>query len=381
MRTSIALAALLFLPSQLIAQTHPATQQDAENAAVKYLRADASLRQSYPLPTDAAGKLQKALESPLDDEKEKLVAAANEALIEFQHGASSKRCDWDISSEDGALANTAHRGVIIELASVSGLRARLRFRDGNAAGATSDLLAAMAAARHLSVDGSLASVLIAYKLENMLSGVLAQNLFQLSPAQLRELAINLDSLPSGFSLSDAFFAEKVHRNEILDIAQEARNREQLIELLLKRVPILQSNRALAIEIVDGCGGTTEGFLNCVERQQSFYNEWATRFNLSPEKFEREYEGQIQEVSKDNVVVRQFTPALPRLRWAEAYCQTRRALLQAAIAVRLNGPKSLGQHPDPYDSKPFSYFPGDDGFRLESRLTDNGVPLSLSIMKR
>lgn len=44
--------------------------------------------------------------------------------------------------------------------SVSGLRARLRFRDGNAAGATSDLLAAMAAARHLSVDGSLASVLV-----------------------------------------------------------------------------------------------------------------------------------------------------------------------------------------------------------------------------
>jgi hypothetical protein len=92
-----------------------------------------------------------------------------------------------MSAEDGALANTAHRGAILELASVSGLRARIRFRDGNTAGATTDLLAAMAAARHLSQDGSLASVLFAYKLENTLSVILAQNLFRLSEAQLKVL--------------------------------------------------------------------------------------------------------------------------------------------------------------------------------------------------
>jgi hypothetical protein len=37
-------------------------QQDSENAAVKYLRADASLRQSYVLAPDAAAKLLRALE-------------------------------------------------------------------------------------------------------------------------------------------------------------------------------------------------------------------------------------------------------------------------------------------------------------------------------
>jgi hypothetical protein len=266
-RVSLLSFLLLALGVRSVSTQEPGTQ----NAAVKYLRADTSLRQSFPLPTDAASKLQKALDSPFNDEDERLVAAADEALTEFQHGVSSKRCEWEMSSEDGALANTAHRGAIIELAYVSGLRARLRFRDGNAAGATNDLLGAMAAARHLSVDGSIASVLFAYKLENTLSGVLAQNLFQLSAAQLRELAINLDSLPSGFSLSDAFSAEKVHRNLFLDIAQEARNRDQLIDLLLKKLPILQSNRALTTAIVDGCGGTVEGFRNCAERQQSFYN--------------------------------------------------------------------------------------------------------------
>jgi hypothetical protein len=76
-------------------------QQSTENAAVKYLRADASLRQSYELPPDASAKLQKALESPLDVEDEKLVAAAEEALVEFRHGATINRCDWVMSAEDG----------------------------------------------------------------------------------------------------------------------------------------------------------------------------------------------------------------------------------------------------------------------------------------
>ena len=58
----------------------------------------------------------------------------------------------------------------------------------------------MAAARHLSVDGTLASVLFAYKLENAISGILARNLDQFSSAQLNKLAIGLDSLPSGSSL-------------------------------------------------------------------------------------------------------------------------------------------------------------------------------------
>ena len=94
--------------------------QRAENAAVKYLRADASLRQSYPLPADAVPNLQKSVESPLDVEDEKLVVVA-----------------------------------------VAEIRSRLRFRDGDIPGAIDDAVAAMAAARHLSVDGSLASVLFA----------------------------------------------------------------------------------------------------------------------------------------------------------------------------------------------------------------------------
>jgi len=83
------------------------------------------------------------------------VGAAEEALVEFDHGATIKRCDGQMSVEDGPLASTAHRGAIRELVAVSGLRARLPFSRWDTRGAIGDALAAMAAARHLSVDAAL----------------------------------------------------------------------------------------------------------------------------------------------------------------------------------------------------------------------------------
>ena len=364
----------------LKAQNPPIEDEEStKNAAVKYLRAEASLRQSYALPPNAAANLQKALESPLDAEDEKLVAAADRALIEFRRGASIKRCDWAMSAEDGPLANTAHRGAVKELVAVAGIRARLRFRDGNIPGAMDDVLAAMAAARHLSVDGSLASVLIAYKLEDSVTGVLVQNLLRFSPAQLRELSNGLAGLPGGSNLGAALESEKLGRNDFVAIIQSAKTRDDLIEQLLQDIPALQSDRGLAAQIVDGCGGSVKGFVNCVDQQHSFYESWAPRFALPPEQFEMDYKVEFDEISKMNPVARQFIPALPRFRWAEADEQTRRALLQTAIAVRLLGPEALNQHIDPYDKKPFAYTAVDGGFHLESRLTDGVIPISLSIM--
>jgi hypothetical protein len=382
MKPIIAMLVLcVLLPSfWLRAQTPSAgSHQSAENAAVKYLRADASLRQSYPLPTDAVPNLQKSVESPLDVEDEKLVAAADEALIEFHHGAASNRCDWVMSSEDGPLTSTAHRGAIKELVAVAEIRSRLRFRDGDIPGAIDDAVAAMAAARHLSVDGSLASVLFAYRIENSVTGIVARNLLRLSTAQLWELENAINGLPNGSDLKIAFEAEKLDRNDILASVQGATTRDELIEGLLRNIPVLKSNRALAEQIVDGCGGSVRGFTHCVDQQQSFYVSWAPRFTLPPEEFEKAYKVEFDSLSKANSVVWQFTPSLPRFRWAEAYEQTRRALLHTAIAVRLDGPKAVSLSADPYNRKPFTYIALGEGFKLESQLLDGGIPISLSIV--
>jgi len=370
----------VLLPSRLAAQTASAgNHQSAENAAVKYLRADASLRQSYALPADAVPMLQKSLESPLDLEDEKLITAADEALVEFHHGTASSRCDWVMSSQDGPLTNTAHRGAMKELVAVVEIRSRLRFRDGDMPGAMDDAVAAIAAARHLSVDGSLASVLFAYKMENSVMGILSRNLLRLSSEQLRELATAINALPNGSDLKIALESEKLNRNDILDSVQGAKTRDDLIARLLRNIPFLKSNRELATQIVDGCGGSVKGFRDCVDQQQAFYISWASRFALAPEEFEKAYKLEFEKLSTANPLVWQFTPFLPRFRWTEAYEQTHRALLHTAIAVRLDGPRAVSVSPDPYDRKPFTYVALGEGFRLESRLVEGGIPISLSIM--
>jgi hypothetical protein len=379
-KTVLAVLFAMFPSIWAFAQTPPGkNRQDTENAAIKYLRADVSLRQAYALPPDAAVKLQKALELPLDIEDEKLVAAADEALVEFHNGAAINRCDWMMSREDGSFANTAHRGAITELIALAGIRARLRFRDGNAPGAIRDALAAMAAARHLSLDGSLASVLFAYKLETSVTGVLSQNLLRLSQAQLHELVTGLNALPSGSNLRAALESEKLGGNELLLFVQQAKTRDQLIEQLLKNIPVLDSNRALAAQIVDGCGGSVKGYVTCVHQQHTFYASWASRFALPPDQFEKIYKAEFGELAKNNPVVWQFTPSLPRFRWVEEYEQTRRALLYTAIAIRLEGSQGLNHHFDPHDKKPFTYTVLDGGFRLESRLIADGTAISLSIL--
>ncbi len=171
-----------------------------ENAAVKYLRANVALRQAYALEPDAAPALEKALRSPLDQSDEKLSAAASEALTEFQHASALGNCDWEVSVSDGPDANTSHCGAIRELVAVAGIRARLRFRDGHAKEGLQDSLTAYAAARQLSTDGTITSVLISYKLEHEISDVLEPELGKLSRSELDFLSEGTRRLPLGMTM-------------------------------------------------------------------------------------------------------------------------------------------------------------------------------------
>jgi len=379
-KSLLGLSFLLAVASSLCVLASPpkVKRQNNENAAVKILRADVSLRQSYPLAPDAAKMLETSLDSPLNSEDRKIVAAGGGALVEFEHAAHLQHCDWEMSFEEGALTNTSQRGAVTELVALAGLRARLRFHDGYNAGALKDMLAAMAGERDLSVDGSINSALIAFRLETELTEILSHNLPQLSRGQLAQLSRGLDELPPGSSMRQAFEAEKLRRNDFAPIAREAKTRDDLIDELLKRAPALESNRKLAAEIVDECGGSVAGFRACVRQQQLFYAAWDHRFSLPPAEFERMYQSQFEAASKSNPVIRIFTPALPRLRWLQAYCETRRAMLRAAIAVRLEGQSALKRLRDPYDANPFSYAPVNGGFELKSRLSDRGTPISLLI---
>lgn len=364
--------ALLSFPARLLAQS-----QD-QNAAIKYLRADVSLRHAYPLPPDARSQLEQALEKPLNADDEKLLVAASDALVEFHHGANLKACDWQMSAEDGAFANTSHRDAVMELTAVSALRARIRLRDGDHNGAIVDLLAGYAAAHHLSVDGSIASVLIGYKLEREVTAVLQSGITLLAPAELKALESGLANLPQSSSMQNAIEAEKLRRNDLVDIISNARTRDELISRMAAGIPALARDRGKAQALVDGCGGSFAGVMDCIEKQRAFYQKWTANFGLPPEKFQREFDPDYANASKGNPILEQFTPMLSHFRWGEAYNDTRRALLLAAVAAQRGGFKELSRYPDPSTGQPFSYASTENGFILESSLKENGKPISISV---
>jgi hypothetical protein len=360
-------------------QTRAFAQPKDRNAAVQYLRADVALRQKYPLPQEAWVKLEQAVEEPLSAEDEKLVAAASEALAEFQHGARSNLCDWQMSAEDGPSANTSHRGAVIELVAVSVLRARIRLRDGDHNGAIADLLAAYAASRHLSLDGSIASVLIGYKLEREVTSVLQNAIALLTPAELEALESGLAALPQSSSMQNAIEAEKLKRNDLVEIIGNAHTPDELISRMAAGIPSLANDRAKAQELVDGCGGSLDGVMNCIDKQRAFYEKWMANFGLPPETFQQQFDPDYASASIGNPILQRFTPMLSRFRWVEAYNNTRRALLHAAIAVQRGGAEQLSRYPDPSNGHPFSYTPLVNGFALESSLKENGKPISLSVV--
>jgi hypothetical protein len=376
------LLACLALTCGTSAQLRRTTQSADQNAAVKYLRADVALRQSYPLPPEAWTELEPALNRPLDAADERLIIAADEALTEFGHAAAVRKCEWEMSVEDGPLANTSHRGAIRELVAVSALRARMRLRDGRTNEAIQDLVAGYTAARHLSFDGSIASVLFGYKIERELSGVLEQSLSLLSPNNLDELEARLTKLPQSARMQAALESEKLDRNDLLEVVRGANTRDDVIDRLLAKAPILRGDRKAAEQIVDGCGGSVAGMTDCIQKQREFYDKSVSRFDLGPEQFQRQYEANFTEASIGNPVLAGFTPSLARLRWAEAYNDTRRVLLLAAIAVERGGEEGLARYPDPADDRAFDYSQSSDwgGFTLASQLRQDGKPISISIQR-
>ncbi len=352
---------------------HPTSHHT--NAALKYLRAYAALHQSKAISPDTAKLIENYLTVPLDGAAAELAAAAEDALREMHHGAAIRQCNWGISAKDGIEADTSHRGVARDLIAVASLRARLRFREGRVAEANDDLVAAITLAHHLSLDGTLTSPLIAYTLEQGPTELLARHLPELRRDDLRRLAARFESMPSGANLADVLLShERISREILIGEVRLASGRQEL----LKRLAALPGLKTGAAEFLDACGGTGDGIVRKVEQLRTRYLVWAKRFRLPPEHFEETYKAEAAKLSKTNPVFHLLTPSISRVRWAEAYRQTKRALLQAAIAVQRDGIKGLGRHLDPYDGHPFQYIGTQSGFRLQSRLKQSDKALIISV---
>ena len=163
------------------------------NAALKYWQAFAQL----PKFTDAEEhKLNaESLTMPLDAHAREIVTKADYALRMMHRAAALPHCDWGIGYEDGIDILLPHAQAARTLSTLACLRARIRFEDGHNAEAIEDIVDAMTLGRHVSLDGSLITVLVNYAIEHRTSETLALYLPKLNAEMIKSLKTRLGALP------------------------------------------------------------------------------------------------------------------------------------------------------------------------------------------
>jgi RNA polymerase sigma factor (sigma-70 family) len=358
-----------------------ATDRDA-NAAVSYGQAFVALRR---VPAEKLAS--ECVTMPLDDRARDLVTKGAYALRLMRRGAAQPGCDWGVPLERG-VANPFSRGDgALVLGSLACLRARLRFEEGQAAEAVDDLVAALALARHVGRDGTLDGLWVGYQIQDRAGQTLAHNLPRLDDAAVRGLAKRLADLPPEGSAAEATARmEESMLDWIVGELREAKDKESLVTFLgqLGRFkddpPAVKAATGRAL--LEACGGTAEGMLKSAEELRRASGPLAKTLDLPPDQAGKALDREAAKLADNPLFKKVFAPVLENIRVRRERDAARRALLSAALAVRLGGRDALKEHPDPVTGRPFEYEAFAGGFVLKSGVPGpNGKPLALAVGRR
>jgi hypothetical protein len=347
------------------------------NAALRYWQAFATL----PRFTEDEQKALNAgcLTMPLDARAREIAARAAYALQMLHRGAAQPRCAWGIAwDEMGVEVRLPHAEAARVLASLACLRARLRFEEGQNAGALDDVVAAMTLGRHVSQDGVFVLLLTGQAIEHLAIETLARSLPRLDARAIRDLRPRLEALPRGGTPAEALRQEERWALDwFVRKVKDARDRDSLLAVLSRCYDSEAKGRAFLEE----CGGTAAGVLGCAEQTRGCFERMAAKLDQPPDAVEKAFEPEEKKLA-GNPVFKVLFPSLVKVRWAQARVEVRRALLSAALAVRLDGRDALKRHPDPVAGGPFEYAAFEGGFELRSRLKGkDDKPVVLTVGRR
>jgi RNA polymerase sigma-70 factor (ECF subfamily) len=353
------------------------------NAALPYGQAFIALRRGVG---DKDKLLAGCLTMPLDAHAREVVSKAAYALRMMRRGAALPRCDWASDLERGIETSYTHGDGARVLSALACLRARMRFEEGQSAEAIEDVVAALALARHVSQDGTLDSLRAGYQVERLMGEVLALHLPRLDAATVKDLKKRLDALPAGARPATATLRmEESLLNWVVGEVQEAKDKDSLLAFLSQlcgsKGDSPEKNRARGRAFLEECGGTAAGVLKSAEEMRRRAAPLAQTLGLPPDQVAKEFEREAKKLA-GNPVFKVFAPVLQNVRVRQAEADVRRALLSAALAVRLDGKGALKSHPDPVVGGPFEYVAFDGGFELRSKLKGrDDKPVALTVGRR
>jgi hypothetical protein len=338
------------------------------NAALKYWQGFATL----PTFSDAdAQKLHlEYLTMPLDGKAREMVAKADYSLKMLQYGAAQAECNWALAMEEGVYALLPYVPASRVLTSLSFIHARMHMEEGHRDAAIDDIVSALTLGRHVSVDGSLIAVLVGYAIEQRAQETLALYLVQLDAASIQKLKTRLDRLPAGAGPADGLKIEEATLEWFIRKVKEKHGKDELVAFLgeLSKVSDTRDDKGQGSEFLEECGGTTDGVVRFAEELRPFYGRAAKMLDLPMDRFVDEWNRESAKGTANPVFQRLF-PAIAKVRESQARHDVRRALLDAAIDIRLKGADAQKDHLDPLAGKPLEYTEFDGGFELRLKLDE------------
>jgi hypothetical protein len=352
------------------------------NAALKYMQAFGTLPR---LAENEEGPLwTECLSRPLDESARKLVASSEYALGMMKRGAAQQRCDWGVDYEDGVYTRVPHLHTVRPLAGMGCLRARLRFEEGQGALAVDDVVAVTTLARHLSQGGDLGTVLSGYDIERKSIMLTAQYLPRLDPNSIKDLKARLDALPAGGRPATAMpIEEKSFLDWLVRTVKATPDRDGLLNLLAFVCQICDLGSkghdwpAEGRAFLERSGGTADGVLRWAEATRPSYTSLVKMLDLPLESFTKEWKKETTRQARNPVFTAIFS-SMERIRGQQAAIELHRALLSAAVDVRLTGRDALKRHPDPILGGTFQSVAFNGGFELRSKWKQGEKPVALVV---
>jgi hypothetical protein len=284
------------------------------------------------------------------DSSQGLIDRCKPAMDAFRRGAWMNSCDWQIDPSKGLnIKSDAPWPDVRPLVYAVALTAHHELINNDSENGTDDAVALMRFARHAQMKTNFICRLLGDGSEHLAIEVLSYHLGNMARRSVSHLKQEIERLPAPQSLTETLAVEK-----------------RLVQAKFAEAEA-STNGSVALGLMK---------LNETDVANSF-DEAAKILSLPLDQFPSAWQRFKEKLGPGSLSLK-LIGALDRVRSEDESIIVHRALLLAAIAVRLDGKQSLAKYLDPASGQPFEYSESNGGFALRSSYAINGQKISLRV---
>jgi hypothetical protein len=301
--------------------------------------------------------------APFNDVGSRLIERCERALGAMTRAAALEKCDWGHDFAKGidppfmtSLMKTR------QLAKLTCLRASYSFQQKAGIAAIDDLTITVRMARHVGKNGPYMATLVQLAIENSVIYVVAAYLPQQNAKTAKSLGAFLDALPKHRPLNGGLKGEKRFILQSFCTQLQNKSSDEAFDLLRKGGYSDEDIGAIRKAI----GSDVKKLSKLFDGAALLYDEAAKISALPRAEFMAALSA-LKKNAQHNPIAASIIPGIEAVRYACDRTEVLFAMLQAAIAVSLQGTDELKRIKDPFGDGPFEYRSFGGGFELRSKL--------------